>query len=47
MVYLVGDIVWIVEVNKVINCYKFDVMIMNIGDAWILVFLNDGIIMGL
>ena len=46
-VYLVGDTVWTAEVNKAINRYKPDVMIMNTGDARTLAFPNDGIIMGL
>ena len=43
----VGDTVWTAEVNKAINRYKPDVMIMNTGDARTLAFPNDGIIMGL
>ena len=46
-VYLVGDTIWTAEVNKAINRYKPDVMIMNTGDARTLAFPNDGIIMGL
>ena len=37
-VYLVGDTIWTAEVNKTINRYKPDVMIMNTGDARTLAF---------
>ena len=37
-VYLVGDTIWTAEVNKAINRYKPDVMIMNTGDARTLAF---------
>lgn len=44
-VYLVGDTLWTVDVNKVLNRFKPDVLIMNTGDARVLGF-DEGIIMG-
>ncbi|OOF55627.1 MBL fold metallo-hydrolase [Rodentibacter myodis] len=44
-VYLVGDTIWTTDVNKAINLYKPEVMIMNTGDARVLGF-DGGIIMG-
>lgn len=45
-VYLIGDTVWNADVNKAINRYQPQVLIMNTGSARTLAFPNDSIIMG-
>ena len=45
-VYLVGDTVWTAEVNKAINRFKPEIVILNTGDARTLAFPDSGIIMG-
>ncbi|BFU60838.1 MULTISPECIES: MBL fold metallo-hydrolase [Rodentibacter] len=44
-IYLAGDTIWTADVNKALNRYKPEVMIMNTGDARVLGF-DGGIIMG-
>lgn len=44
-VYLAGDTVWTAEVNKAINRYQPEIVILNTGDARLVGF-DGGIIMG-
>ncbi|WP_338628780.1 MBL fold metallo-hydrolase [Enterobacter sp. JJBC] len=45
-VYFAGDTVWNADVNKALVRYKPDVIVLNTGDARVLDFPDDGIIMG-
>lgn len=44
-VYVMGDTVWTADVNKALNHYQPDVLVMNTGDVRLKAFPNEGIIM--
>lgn len=44
--YVMGDTLWTADVNKALNKFSPSVVVMNTGDARVLAFPNNGIIMG-
>ena len=44
--YVMGDTLWTADVNKALNKFNPSVVVMNTGDARVLAFPDNGIIMG-